>query len=374
MTVRVVFDGPSVPFVRRFGRVLAVSGGAVLLVVAVVAVAGVLLIGPLLFLGDQGWSEEERPQAAVVAVVCLLVALVCFPLALRLLRGRRRLVLFLRRFGFADATESVSFAASQVVGRSWRLVTLDDDQIAPVGGSTGPRRLLGIFGMVFVVLVCAALWWFAAGGPDRLFDSVYEGTTGSTEELGIAEAIAAEFGRALAAGIIAALLLMLIIAGTVLVGVSSLFTVFSFGRSLGTERAKTARIRSRRDVAVKTNRIERRSARIFAPRLVVVRVADEVWREAVQAFAAKSDAVVVDVSEVSENLLWEIRTLLPLLGSRCLIVGRADLLTRTVDGRTILDSELGHELDGRTVLAYRTGRRDVHRFARGVEGFLEACA
>ncbi|MEW8102774.1 MAG: hypothetical protein AB2785_13535, partial [Candidatus Thiodiazotropha endolucinida] len=46
-----------------------------------------------------------------------------------LIRGRRRLVLFLRRFGYDEATEALSFAAASTMGQRWRLVTLDDTTV-----------------------------------------------------------------------------------------------------------------------------------------------------------------------------------------------------------------------------------------------------
>ena len=102
MTVRVVVNGPPVPIGTRVGRAIAATLGALLLVVAVLGITGVILIAPFLVLGDAGWSDEERPEAITVAAGCLIAAVACLPLALRLLRGRRRLVLFLRRFGFDE--------------------------------------------------------------------------------------------------------------------------------------------------------------------------------------------------------------------------------------------------------------------------------
>ena len=103
----------------------------------------------------------------------------------------------------------------------------------------------------------------------------------------------------------------------------------------------------------------------------MVRVADAVWQDAVRDFADHSAAVIIDVSVPSENLLWEIRTLLPVLGQRCVLVGRRDLLTSTdPGGRTIFASSVGREIDGRDVLAYGTTRREIRRFAHVLDGHL----
>ncbi len=105
----------------------------------------------------------------------------------------------------------------------------------------------------------------------------------------------------------------------------------------------------------------------------MVRVADAVWQHAVRDFADRSAAVIIDVSVPSENLLWEIRTLLPVLGHRCVLVGRRDLLTRTAPGgRTVLavSSGSGREIDGRDVLAYGTTPREIRRFSQALDGHL----
>jgi hypothetical protein len=42
-------------------------------------------------------------------------------------------VLFLRRFGYDDATGAVTFAVNRTIGSTYRLVTLDDAEVAPLG-------------------------------------------------------------------------------------------------------------------------------------------------------------------------------------------------------------------------------------------------
>ena len=51
------------------------------------------------------------------------------------------------------------------------------------------------------------------------------------------------------------------------------------------------------------------SRKIFAPRLVVLRVASEVWRQTVMRLASAGSLTIIDVSEPTENLLWEIQEL-----------------------------------------------------------------
>lgn len=91
----------------------------------------------------------------------------------RLIRGARNLVLFLRRFAYSEATRVVTFAASGALGRSWRVVTLDDGAIAPVGVASGTTRLscLGRSGVAALMLplrlrygAAVAAFWIAAAG------------------------------------------------------------------------------------------------------------------------------------------------------------------------------------------------------------------
>ena len=143
MAVRIVLDGPSRGAGPRLGRVLAVVAGLPLVVAGVAGLYGIILIGIFLVYVSPGPAKDQR-DAILTGAVCAAAALAGLGLGLRLLRGRRRLVLFLRRFGFDDATRAVSFAAAGAIGRSWRLVTLDDDKVRAVGGASGPRRLAGV--------------------------------------------------------------------------------------------------------------------------------------------------------------------------------------------------------------------------------------
>ncbi|MEW8000505.1 MAG: hypothetical protein AB2765_09300 [Candidatus Thiodiazotropha endolucinida] len=74
------------------------------------------------------FPDMESDQA-VVFLIATVIAVVGLTFGLRLIRGRRRLVLFLRRFGYDEATEALSFAAASTMGQRWHLVTLDDTTV-----------------------------------------------------------------------------------------------------------------------------------------------------------------------------------------------------------------------------------------------------
>jgi hypothetical protein len=49
--------------------------------------------------------------------------------------------------------------------------------------------------------------------------------------------------------------------------------------------------------------------RVFAPRLLVLRVAHNIWQPTVARVADGATAALLDVSDPTEHLLWELRTL-----------------------------------------------------------------
>ena len=61
-------------------------------------------------------------------------------------RRDRGMALFLRRFRYDDATRAISFAVSTKIGSRWRLVTLDDTEIAPIGPSEAATLFFSVGG------------------------------------------------------------------------------------------------------------------------------------------------------------------------------------------------------------------------------------
>ena len=125
-------------------------------------------------LGVLAGAPREDMPATDAEILLATSALIAIAVATRraglwLVRGNRELVLFLRRFGYRDATSVASFAATKTIGRSWRLVTLDDAAITPVAGGvsgllrTGDRvkaansKVRRVLSPIFRVV-----WWSAA--------------------------------------------------------------------------------------------------------------------------------------------------------------------------------------------------------------------
>lgn len=137
-------------------------------------------IWPVVFLaGAVAWwafgSDSDKPTASVlplwlVAVVATVVMVVggC-PVA-----GREPAhVLYLRRFGDTESTRTVTAAVSRI-GGYWRIVTLDDGRVTPVGvrggraldtanrwGRRGHTVITKVWGTIYAVLLLA--FWAIVG-------------------------------------------------------------------------------------------------------------------------------------------------------------------------------------------------------------------
>ena len=108
----------------------------------------------------------------------------------------------------------------------------------------------------------------------------------------------------------------------------------------------------------------------------VLRVASSVWQQTVSRMASVASVPLIDVSEPTENVLWEIDALTARFGSRCVVIGHHDRVSRLAappgsgPSAGSLDERLARLLDGREVLAYTTDRRGMRRFARALRGTL----
>ena len=152
--IRIVLDHPRRHAWRRLGRSGGTLAGGLLLVVgltasipalpATLAVAGLVVgwIAPDASNPDP-WPPPDLPvpELLLAWAVSLTAAIVGIRAGLRLLRRHRTLVLFLRRFGHDEAQNAVTFAVLETIGPSWRVVTLDDAEIVPLGVTDATRRL-----------------------------------------------------------------------------------------------------------------------------------------------------------------------------------------------------------------------------------------
>jgi hypothetical protein len=144
------------------------------------------------------------------------------------------------------------------------------------------------------------------------------------------------------------------------------------------ERSKTLAVTSPIEIDLAARAIARRSRKVFGPRLVVLRVASHVWQDAVTELAALSSLSLIDISEPTENVLWEFEELTKRFGDACVVIGHYDrvsaLATLPSGSRAsaAVERRLVHLLQGREVLAYTADPRGLKRFAKALRGVLLA--
>jgi hypothetical protein len=364
------------------GLVLVFVGWAALFALAAIIVAATQQ-------GSSGGSSGHSGGTVAAAAGVLAVVVLVGMIVGRLLIGRsRRLVLLLRRFGYTDATHALTFAALRTIGRSWRLVTLDDAAVAPVGVSEGTTKVaaVGDFGSKWVqrtlgLLNAISLHAFRLGiagmgavigytvlhhrpiltmvshalqrhhtnphSPAAIFEICFLVTMGAAAALGI-----------LAFAMLAATLVF-----------QPLHMLSVVLREA--EQAKVTTVVSV-DGAHRTAHALRGQARkIFSPRLMVLHVANAVWRPTVTTVADVASIVVIDVSEPTENLLWEIAEVERDPETACVLVGNADRLRLLTSSDKPLERQLAALLDGQTILAYETTEKGLRRFGRALRATLE---
>lgn len=295
MAIQVVLRHPQ-RRLRRSARRLVVGAGLVAVMVSLLACSVLVLFvfaAGLALLSGDGLPPLGADTVGILGAATA-VAVLAGPLGRRLLRGRRRMALFLRRFGFGEATAAVTAAVRTAVGGSWRVVTLDDEQVAPVGLPAAARRLPVVGVLVGMAAVGAAAWWLASGGLETVLGGVADEVIGSPSSL--QELIGGLFAALAVMLAVGALVLTLVLGGAALLGTVAVFSTGSYLAGRRSERARTVEITSAADLGAVAAAVAERARRVLAPRLVVVRVAHEVWQQAVRALAQRADTVVVDVS------------------------------------------------------------------------------
>jgi hypothetical protein len=103
----------------------------------------------------------------------------------------------------------------------------------------------------------------------------------------------------------------------------------------------------------------------------VLHVDSDVWRPTVKSVADVASVVLIDVSVLTENLLWEIAEVVRDPSTACVLVGHAEGLRALEVIDTPLERRLVELLDGRTILAYETTEPGMKRFARALRAALE---
>jgi hypothetical protein len=358
---------------RRVGSVLASLVGGVLILAGLLASIGPILylIAVVASLASGGGSGAATKAPIGTEVVVSATSLI---VGLWLIRGKRRLVLFLRKFGFTGATQAVTFAVVRALGGSWRLVTLDDAEVSPVGVRRRLSWLAIAAGLIGTAVIAWALFWAFGGG----FESLARGTAEGSIRGGSVKEVLAGFvvGLFLVPIIVSLIVILFVVVPASFALALAVFAWSSYGAIRSAERAKTVQIADAAQIERAASAVVRRSRGIVGPRLAVAKVASSIWQPVVRRLTSVSSAVIIDVSEPTNNLLWEIETLAPEMRSRCILVGEQTRLVRMTTGAAEQESSprarLLRLLDGEQVLAYSSDKRELTRFARSLHARLDS--
>jgi hypothetical protein len=231
----------------------------------------------------------------------------------------------LRRFGFQDASQTLSFAVSTAVGRRHRLVTLDDAGIVARGTPPTTRKLVRAGRWIAVSVAAVAIvflvQWVHGGGLDDLMAGIADGVLRPDQS--ILEAFGAILAGAVLAVVVGVFVLALLIVPVAVATTAGLAASRAASAVRKAEKARQLTLSEEREIEGGVAEIVRRSRKILAPRLVVVRCTDAVWKQTVSRLAAECQTAIIDVSVPSDNVVWEVETVAA-LKARAVFVGQRD--------------------------------------------------
>lgn len=336
-------------------------------VAVVVLAAGLVLVAG--FTGVVAWASLQ-PHLVVRVHVDGVVAL-GIGATLAVLLGawvasarRKRLLLFLRRFGQASANEALAGAMVRSLGAVARLVVLDDSVFRPIAIPRRQRLLILLSALPAAVALTGVLTLGAGvGGAVVLRGAGVSLTQQGFLSIGPrAGAMVDETSYTRLPALLQlpqALPLWAVLAGL----------GWLTWRGVAAGRESHRRV----DDEVGLDRTLRRMAwlthRLAAPKplgsvATVVSSSDAIWQQLVAALAARASVIVLDVSYPTAPILWELRHCLEHHRDRLLLVLNEDDHWRSA-GTTVDESELA-ALAARTplggILAYAP--RDRARRAR----------
>ncbi len=237
------------------------------------------------------FSPSEFVVLAVIAIPMFGWAIPPLIFAFLLTIARPKPVcLFLRRFGPHEHTEAVRDAFRRELGKRYRLVTLDDSVFVPL---RLPARETALSGTAFAMTLLASVGLFAA--TLIYFAMQFQPT------------ITGWYGLVMVQGMLTFGAPALMLTSWVC-GVSIIFFVV---HTIRTSRRSRAVVRETDDIAHLASdvaRLRKRTRRslLAAPRSVVVTVRDSLWQPTVDSLISGSDAVIIDTTEMTENIRWEI--------------------------------------------------------------------
>lgn len=301
--------------------------------------------------------QHIRPTLLWVWVASAMLFVVFRRLGHRLSRLNRYRILYLRRFGDTDSTHVVTGAVRRL-GGDWRAVTLDDGRVRPVDASAGARAM-------YAVMKASG---HVADAAVRTLKYVVLPLSGFALVL----AIIGLTGVAQSLYAVGGIFLVVLVCGLVLAPMMlALYAVVRPPR--GVARQRRFIVHTDGDVLTARHALAEAAEVTFGPRLAVVDVEagdDFLWRRTVLSFARDCDLALVDVSQPTENVLWEIEQLTNREATPMVIVAERTRFAALTHTQTDDVARLRNLIAGRPVLTYSTDRRSARRFVNALRASL----
>jgi elongation factor Tu len=274
-----------------------------------------------------------------------ILPLLCVYVLLSIARGRTSIVVYLRRFGRSSSNMAVAQALESGLGRGHRIVTLDDSRFVPLEvpkwerrvSRYGPPLLATTMILAFVLTVRALrqqgdvlFLWLSMGSVPLVAISLWSVCT-------------------------------------------AFFLLLIHRRRI--RQLARGRLTSEHDLTARAASLVRLSSwsrvmGIAAPQATVLGVDDVMWQTTVAMLVRDCSAVLIDLSEPTANLAWELDTVLRQAGNRVVFIGdrTAVVAWRNTVGsqsETAASRRISVLLGEQTILAYdtsdRRGRRRLRR-------------
>ncbi len=214
---------------------------------------------------------------------------------------KKQLILYLRKFGDENANDLLQKSIRRKLRKKYRLVVLDDGKFSSVTLLLRDRIMLvaAFVPMVAVLLALISLGkaviGTVSGGYNTTEDFFSGEITVDTNLLG--DFISGNLYFSMPYGIILWLITLIIIV-PLLISVSSIFR--------GKVSIESVKQLARLLYSVRFSQAWVASPRVMHPMVLLVRSSDHIWKSVVSALIKRADLVVMDLSESSDSLAWEV--------------------------------------------------------------------
>jgi len=291
--------------IGRRGRALSIFAGLILL-----AIATVYIVGTVLFTGNRMVLDVCFYSSACMLVlrtrrVAMLVGAIY--LGLNLLAAPKQPVLFLRRFGL-DVNSVVSRLIRKGLGRQFRFLTLDDGRF-PAVDIPGLER------------------WMSRLAPPAIAIMIVSGALAAKNQFSHQYSSNGAYAQTAAQ--------MSIVIGY---WTAILWALFLLALAHSVQMRRTSRYRIRSDGQLNAFLYDVRLLRrwrfrltMLRPQAVVAKVSDSLWQQCVSAVSEEVGIVLIDVSDPTPNLQWEIEHSRR-AGLRCVFIGENNRLRSWMGG------------------------------------------